>query len=438
MPAGGIGFAVGGQFRRENLAEDPDELNVAGDIAGNSPVPAVHGGRKSYAFYGELNIPIFSPTNAIPGFRSLEFTAAGRFEDFENNDTNVLVPKVGLRWQPFDEQLTLRATWGEGFREPSLEELFSAPLSTLEVSHDPMKAGLFESETNVLVISNPRLQPEDSRSFSGGFVYTPKQVPGLTFTTDFWDIERTGVIFAPTADQVLQRELQGNLLPGEAVERDAGGFITRILTVNQNLGAQTARGVDFGLAYQRQTDWGTFTSTTQVAYLYEFLFPQFSNAFAKVTTPIGKFPPYFNGNLAGVTTDPGLSNEGWYRWKGDTRLDWTWKGFDINTTCRYTDGFREREPGTKLEAHYVKSTFVFDGQASYDFTALIPVESNPVAGYSKNPKDVARGKDGAPMEAAASQTANYTPSAWGKTLERHDHHDWMQQHFRYGSTACLR
>ena len=29
-----------------------------------------------------------------------------------------------MRWQPFDEQLTIRSTWGEGFLEPSLVELY--------------------------------------------------------------------------------------------------------------------------------------------------------------------------------------------------------------------------------------------------------------------------------------------------------------------------
>jgi iron complex outermembrane receptor protein len=395
LPAGGVGFAFGGQFRRESLDEEPDALNVAGDIAGNSPVPVAAGGRKSYAFYAETDIPIFSPTNAIPGFHALEFTAATRFEDFKNNDTNVLVPKVGVRWQPFDESLTLRATWGEGFRQPSLEELFAAPISTLEISHDPKNGGLVESETNVLITSNPNLQPEDSRSFSGGIVYTPKYVPGLTLSVDLWDIERTGAVAAPTADQVLVREAAGNLLPGEAVERDAGGFITRILKSNQNLGSQTARGADFGLQYQRQTPWGTFTSLTQATYLYEFLFPQFEQ-----------------GNLAGKTTDEGLSLEGWYEWKGDSRLDWAWNGFDVVTTVRYTDGFREHTPA--LREHWVHSTFIFDVQGSYDFTFVAPVESAPVAGYSKDAKEVVRGKDGKAVE--TGQTANYTMPCWKSLL----------------------
>src|SRR5216117_3048934 len=68
LPAGGVGLAFGGQFRRESLKENPDALNVEGDIVGNSPVPTATGGRKAYAFYAETSIPIFSPTNAIPGF----------------------------------------------------------------------------------------------------------------------------------------------------------------------------------------------------------------------------------------------------------------------------------------------------------------------------------------------------------------------------------
>jgi len=44
-----------------------------------------------------------------------------------------VVPRIGIRWQPFDEELTIRATWGEGFIEPSLASLFGAPLFILAV-----------------------------------------------------------------------------------------------------------------------------------------------------------------------------------------------------------------------------------------------------------------------------------------------------------------
>src|SRR4051812_27426702 len=158
LPAGGVGFALGGQFRRETLNEDPDQLNINGDIAGNSAIAAAHGGRKSYAVFVEATIPIFGEKNAISGFHAFDINIAGRYEAFLNNDTNVAVPKIGLRWQPFDDSLTLRFTWGRGFREPSLEELYSAPISDIQPSHDPMN--LVDADGDPSTPPTPAFEPE--------------------------------------------------------------------------------------------------------------------------------------------------------------------------------------------------------------------------------------------------------------------------------------
>ncbi|PZR78381.1 MAG: hypothetical protein DLM52_02995 [Chthoniobacterales bacterium] len=402
LPGGGVGFAFGGQFRRETLDENPDRLNEAGDIIGNSPVPSAHGGRKSYSFYAESIVPIFGEKNALPGLHALEFTAGVRFEEFLNNDSNVVVPKFGMRWQPVDQQLTLRATWGEGYRQPSLEELFGAPISTLQGTRDvnPITHQVvFEPETNTLVVSNPNLQPEDSRSFSAGFVYTPKYVSGLNLSVDLWDTERIGVVTTPLAQQVLD----GNA-PG-IVERDNSGNITRIILANRNFGNQEARGADLTVQYQKPTAWGTFTSLTQVTYLDEFLFPQFIEA------EFGSTP----GNLAGRTTDPATSNEGWYKWRGNSQLDWNWNHFDVIGTVRYIDGFHEFR-GDGVTPHYVKQTWTFDIQATYDFTGLVPVENKPVPGYSKDAKEISHGKEGALAETASDQTTNYAGMTWQRVL----------------------
>ena len=373
LPAGGIGFAIGGQFRRESLREDPDRLNIVGDIAGNSAIAAARGGRKSYAFFAEAIIPIFSQKNAIPGFHALDLTAAGRYEAFRNNDTNVAVPKIGMRWQPLDESLTFRLTWGKGFREPSLEELYSAPISDIRGSHDPKNGGIFEPETQTLIISNPNLAPEDSETFSAGFVYSPKFVPGLTVSADFWQIDRTGVVQSAFLDAVLARELAGTLIPPERVERLPSGDISRIVVPYQNEGAETANGIDFGLQYVRDTPYGTFTSVTQVTYL---------NSFEVQRVPGGPIE-----ELVGRTTNPSASNEGYYKWRGVSSLDYTWKGFDLIGTVRYIDGFHEEN--SDGGPHYVEQRFLFDLQASYDFGALVSKTTNTTPGYSKDPKATA-------------------------------------------------
>ena len=370
LPAGGIGFAVGGQFRRESLNEDPDQLNIAGDISGNSSIAAAVGGRKSYGVFVETLIPVFSEKNAIPGFHAFDISAAGRYEEFRNNNTNVAVPKIGVRWQPFDDSLTLRFTWGKGFREPSLEELYSAPISDIQPSHDPQNGGAFEPETTTLVQSSPNLQPEDSETFSGGFVYTPKFVPGLTISTDLWQIDRTGVVQSAFLDAVLARELAGTLLPGERVERLPDGTITRIVVSNRNEASQKANGVDFGIQYEKETSFGTFTSITQVTYLNSFEVQRVAGG------PIEQ--------LAGVTTDPGASQEGYYRWRGNSRLDWAWKGFDLIGTVRLTSGFIEQDADGNTRN--VDRRWLFDLQASYDFSALVTTSAETSPNYSKDAK----------------------------------------------------
>src|SRR6185312_8043152 len=139
-----------------------------------------------------------------------------------------------------DETLTIRSTIGKGFLEPSLIELYGSPTSALTPVTDTLPTSLggppvpvgdpsrFEPEQNVVFTSNPGLQPEDSVSFTAGVVYTPKWVPGLTMTIDVWDTERTGQVIQSNIPDILNREAQGALLPGEIVQRDAAGFISRI------------------------------------------------------------------------------------------------------------------------------------------------------------------------------------------------------------------
>src|SRR5205807_912881 len=102
------------------------------------------------------------------------------------------------------------------------------------------------------------------------------------------------------------------------------------------------------------------------------------------------------GNLAGRTTDPGASNEGWYKWKGISALDWNWNHLDIVGTVHYTDGFHEFDPD--VNPHFVKHTWFFDVQGTYDFSGLLAVEEKPVPGYSKDAKEVTRNKDGSVTE----------------------------------------
>jgi iron complex outermembrane receptor protein len=416
LPAGTVGLAFGGQFRRESLEQNPDDSLVTGDILSTGPGNFTHAGRKAYALYAEASVPIFGSAFSAPGFHALEFTAAARFEEFRNNDTNVLVPKVGLRWQPLDESLTVRATWGEGFHEPSLIEFFGMPFQgfTNELqfggNFDPVTHTRF-GEVPFIVRSNPNLQPEDSRSFSGGIVYTPKIVQGLTVTIDIFDIESKGRVTIPPDQNVIDRSvIPGQSLPLEKVNRGANGEITSIELAYQNSGSQKARGADFGLQYQIQTRFGIFTSLTQATYLDSF---QFAFLPGQAEVELRGHAP-----LVGAGSD-----EAYLKWKGNSRLDWAWHGFDLGVTAHYLDGFHEilnttRDSGIPfpngLKEHYVKETWFFDVQASYNLTFTAPVETQPVPGFSTDAKEAGSAKNVA--EPAVAQTASYGLPCWKALL----------------------
>src|SRR5207248_6759707 len=119
------------------------------------------GERDSYAGYAETSIPVFGSDFSGRGLRALDFTAAARFEVFSNGD-NVMVPKFGMRWQPIDHSLTLRATWGEGYRQPTLIELSAPPASAALTIFDPVRNEVVP-QWPITFLPNPNLHPEDSR-----------------------------------------------------------------------------------------------------------------------------------------------------------------------------------------------------------------------------------------------------------------------------------
>ncbi len=391
LPAGGVGFAAGGQFRRESIGEQPDQLNREGDIVGLVVAPETHAGRKSYGIFAETSIPIFSPSNSIAGFHALDVTASGRYEEYRNNGTNIVVPKLGLRWQPWDETLTIRSTWGEGFREPSLFELYAAPVVFMTPLDDPLTGN--NVEATVRTNSNPALQPEDSRNFTAGIVYSPKFVPGLTLTVDLFDIERHDVVRAPEPEDVLKREARGRLLPGEQVLRDESGALSEVIFPFENNGGETARGIDFGSLYQVQSPVGVFTWQTDVTWLESFRLAATRRAPAREVRSTG----------AG-----GLSQDGYLEWKGRSRLGWAWNRFNLNATVTYLDGFHEFL--TPVKEHWVKQSWIFDTQASYDFTFVPPVEQRAVAGYSRNAKSIV---EQLPRPGSWKQVLNNTTVAIG-------------------------
>src|SRR5213596_2514188 len=440
LPAGGVGLAFGGVFSRENYRIDPDDQNRLQQNAGVGRIEPVKAGRKEWAIYAEALFPIFSPKFNIPGFYSLEFTAGVRYEEWLNNDTNAAVPKVGVRWQPFDESLTLRSTWGEGFLEPSMVQLYGPERFLLGPVHfvgfsppGTEQAGTLQNvadpETTIEQLPNKNLAPEHDREWTGGIVYTPKWMTNLvpnstlTLTIDFWDIERTGVamFLAPSA---VVNGYNAGVFPGvvspnvptsstgPAVLFDPSGGFAGVTSPYLNGGRENARGVDLGLQYQIETGFGIFTWLTRVSYLDQFVF-QFPGDRAWQVAGRSN-ADWFAGSFFGDVT----TGDAWYKWKGLTNLDWTWHNIDFNVTVHLVDGFWEQIKAKQFDGvwkqHWVHPTWFTDAQLSYSLIFTPPVEAAPVPGYSKGGKEVITSKEG--KEKEVPPAAAYSMPCWQNIL----------------------
>jgi len=190
LPAGPVSFATGLEHRKYKGSYQPDPLTVIGHYNG-VPSQPTSGSYDVNEAYLELSVPIFA--DSALG-KKLDLSLAGRYSDYSTFGGE-FTPKYGLRWQVTDD-FVLRTTYAEGFRAPSIGELYgSAARADLQL-FDPCSVGLggtpprgsaancaslgvptgfqqANSQISVTTGGNRELEPEQSRSFSAGFVWSP-------------------------------------------------------------------------------------------------------------------------------------------------------------------------------------------------------------------------------------------------------------------------
>ncbi|PTY08756.1 hypothetical protein DB347_04070 [Opitutaceae bacterium EW11] len=352
LPAGGVGAAAGVDYRVESLAQSPDVLNHTGDIIGSSPAAITDHTRKVVGVYAELSVPIVAEANHVPGVHSLGADVAARYENFLTNSETTTVPKAGLRYQPFDESLTLRASASKGFLEPSLYQLYAGPVASLLGLIDP-RTGEDLPEVPTTTAGNRKLAPEHTKSYNVGVVWAPDywHLQGLTTSVDVWRVDRKG-----TASIDLQNLLDrnfgtapGGLQPGESVVLGPDGGIEQVNGVYINAGDTIAYGVDMGVSYRlKPTPIGKFGIAADATYLSSF-----KQSFVPGTPLVQRVDQ---------TTD-GEGQDAYLRWKGTIQLDWSLASYRANITGHYLNGFHDFDlDGNDRRAG---SSFTWDAQFSY-------------------------------------------------------------------------
>jgi iron complex outermembrane receptor protein len=271
LPGGPLVIAIGTEARRENLDDSFTSLLTSGDVLGaggdRHPVSA---SRTAQALYAEAGIPFA---------KAWEGQLAARYDHYSDFG-GTLNPKLALRWQPLTS-LMLRASWGTGFRAPTLPDLFT-PFShgfTSDQAQDPLRCpvtGLPQDcggSFPALMGGNPSLEPEKSKQLNAGVVWEP--LPRLSMGLDYWRIHKTNTIGVVPEDSLFlyHDHFASNFVrgPPDATFPNLPGPIQTVLEWNQNLGSLVTAGFDIGVSYRGQaTPLGRFGFALNGTYISEW------------------------------------------------------------------------------------------------------------------------------------------------------------------------
>ncbi|MBD8524977.1 TonB-dependent receptor plug domain-containing protein [Pseudomarimonas arenosa] len=350
LPGGMMGFAVGFEYRRDDIFSQPDTLVASGGSSDNFSEPTTGVVRVADMFL-EVNAPILAD---LPGVQSLDISAAIRNSDYKANGFSGLTPvspilgdptteKYGLRWQIF-EDLLFRASWGETFRAPSVLDLFGGGRESFPQAADPCRSAVWDAQgadvqarciaagvpnggvvdgrtqLRALLGGNPfSLRPESGENISFGFVYSPSWVEGLDLSIDYWKIDLDDGIVTRSAGSILSGCYVTGAQPDfcNFVERAPGGLISTVRTAGFNVNTLMSDGIDLGIAYRLDTSsWGTFGFKWDTTY-----------------------------NMATETN--GVDAVGLYdgspnwEWRSQFQTVWQMGDFDANWTMRYNSELEE-------------------------------------------------------------------------------------------------
>jgi iron complex outermembrane receptor protein len=408
MPAGPLSFALGSEHRKETVNDQPDALNTSFSSLGSVDFEATRASRDVWSYYGELRIPVTSPTWKFPGIHSLEFQVAERFDFY--SDTNLSErPKFSVRYQPFDSSLTLRASYTEAFHAPNLSDFARSASENFINVFDPA-TGETVPGLRVLEGGQPNLRPEVAYEFNYGAVWTPRFVRGLTLSADFYHIDlRDRTNFISPGFIVDENFVSGGTrFPGQVVRDPVTGQILFVRNLIQNISRTITEGIDYEAIYTLDTtifgrgNFGIFTFTLNGNYLSRYV----------AAIIVGDREREFAGQETGFDfNDFGyLPHNRFY-----ASAFYDLGGLDTGVTVHYIGQGSDVDVffTTNGQPRKIREWTTVDAIVSYSFNLTAPVTTDSqVAGYAKDGGKEVKMKDGMEKKLMPISTAEYNPCGW--------------------------
>ncbi|MBL0143955.1 MAG: TonB-dependent receptor [Betaproteobacteria bacterium] len=248
LAGGGIGLAIGAEYREEKLKDTPDPRASSGDILGQGTT-ATDGKRDNFAIYGELALPF---TQMIEGQIALRYD---HYSDYGSSTT----PKVGVKFRP-TSNLILRANWGQGFRAPTLPEISPSTATFFTSVIDPLTGQ--NTQISGVFAGNPGLEAEKSTTTTAGIVWEPTR--DFNIGLNYYNIEWKNIVGSDSFQSIVNDG-------GPRVIRDPlTNAIVTVLNNYRNLAVTKTNGIDLDVRYAISTSVGKFTSRANFSYIDSF------------------------------------------------------------------------------------------------------------------------------------------------------------------------
>lgn len=334
-PGGPLMLAIGGETRSEWF-----EDRVFSHLEAERGIGVAKPTRDLSAAYVELRLPVFGPTNARRGLRTLVVSAKGRYDRYQTEGAvgedpvdpddpsgdkvarlttikfSNLAPYFGIAWRPVDE-LTVRASRAEGFVAPRFRDMFAR--RRLDAARVFVWDPLTNSATQARAIagSNPDLRPERSKTLSVGADWSVPWTPNMRVSLNWSDVRiRDRIAGNLVFVQLLPPEVYGNL--PQFFERDEQGNLLTTISTSVNISERVSTAVDLAVSKSFYGDFGRFL----VEFQYYRVLKHYDRAFADSET------------IKAVGQSLGVD-----RYKANLNVEWARNATSVNAYIAHTPSY---------------------------------------------------------------------------------------------------
>jgi len=361
--AGEILIASGISSRKESTASRGSNDNPRFALGGND-FSATSGDRRVEEAWGELLLPFFSDGR---GGHRLDLELALRLSHYSDfGDTSNT--KLALRYRPL-ESVLLRGTLSEGFRAPSLLDLYESGQQSQAFLSDPcavkrnvgvlpgcaLPGDATRTQFLTVVGGNPELEAEQSDNMTLGMVWTPARITGLMLSADAFRIQQSNVVDA-SAQFILDENARSGAF-ADRVLRDAEGNLQRVVATNINIGERRVTGMDFSMRYRLPPlPLGRVELSLDTAYIHEYL--NQLDPGAQREDVVAQFTDAASGGMGAIP-----------QWKSRLGAQWHRGPWEASYRMQYVSDLREDVPNSRRQRS-IDSWLVHDLQIGRRFALL--------------------------------------------------------------------